>query len=136
MGILNIDVNSLPESDTVPAGQYAFRIDSVDGPEVDKNGAEYLKLTYTITKGDYTNRKVFEGYVPLSGKSTLRKLLMASSYNESTLGDGDELLGLEFEAVIKVVKDDKYGEQNKISAYIMPISTPSGKGLVGSGKKK
>lgn len=131
MAILNVKVAELPESDVVPAGQYHVRIDEVEGPEEDKNGEEYLKLSYTIIDGEYTNRKLFDNYVLLQGKSKLRKILKAIEFDSETLADSDELIGGEMDVVVSVSKDDKYGEQNKVMMYIVP-----GTQKVGAGERK
>lgn len=120
MAIINVTVDSLPESDTVPAGQYHLRIDEVNGPEDDKNNVPFIKIVYTITDGEYTNRKIFDNYIPLEGKSTLRKLLKAVDFGGDTLADTEELVGGELEAVIGVTKSDLFGEQNNIRMYIAP----------------
>ncbi len=120
MGILNLEVNSLPESDVVPAAQYHLRIEDVEGPEVDKNDEEYLKFTYVITEGEYVNRKVFDNYVPVRGKSTLRKIINATSYTKELLATTEELIGEELDAIVGIEKSEKYGDQNKIRTYIVP----------------
>lgn len=129
MAILNVKVADLPESDVVPAGQYHVRIDEVEGPEEDKNGDEYIKITYTITDGEHINRKLFDNYVILHGKAKLRKILKACLFDGDVLADTEELVGAELDVVASVTKDDKYGEQNKVTMYIIPgQAVPAGAG--------
>jgi len=119
MAIVNVDVEGLPDSDALPAGQYKLRIDTVSDPVEDKNGNEYISIGYTVTAGEYTNRKVFDNYVLLEGQSKLKKILRACKFNGKVLADTNEIVGLELEAVIKVKKSEEYGEQNNISVYLV-----------------
>lgn len=144
MGILNITINDLPESDVFPAGQYRFRIDDVqldeDGsPKTDKKGTEYIGLGLTIVGPEgnpHIGRKHTEGYIPLSGKATLRRILMASEFEGETLATTDELVALEFDAVATVKKDEEYGEQNRISTYIIPGRAAVAAGSGGGERKR
>lgn len=130
--ILDVDVNELPDSDTIPAGEYKLRIDGVGDIQQDKNQNEYITLELTVTEGEYANRKVFENYVPLSGKSLLKKILRASGFAQPKLSSTEDLIGLELTAIVKVEKSEKYGEQNRISAYVArreePMAFGKGKG--------
>lgn len=125
MAILNIKVSDLPESDAIPGGQYRLRIDEITGPEEDKNGDEFISVTYVVVEGEYINRKVNQGWLPLSGRSTLRKLLAAIGYTKEIFGNSDEIVGEELEAIVGVEKSDEYGDQNKIRSYIIPTKKPS-----------
>ena len=118
MSIINVNVDELPESDTIPSGEYAVRIDGVSDVKEDKNGIEFVKLEFTVIDGEFTNRKVFENYVPLSGSSKLRKILKASDFNGSNLTDTDDLIGLEVGVIVKVTKSDAFPDSNSISHYM------------------
>jgi len=121
MSIINVNIVELPEADTIPAGEYAFRIDGVSEVKKDKNGSEFVSLEYTVMDGEYEGRKVFEPYIRLAGASTLRKLLKACNYQESKLPDSDDLLGLEFSAAIKVQEArDQFDASNRIAHYLVP----------------
>lgn len=133
MAIINVTVNDLPESDSIPGGQYRLRIDEVNGPEEDKNGNEYISIVYTVASGEYANRKVNEGYVLLAGKAKLRKILNAISYDKEVLADTDDIIGEELDAIVGMEKSEEYGDQNKIRSYIVPTKKPS---LEKAGKKK
>lgn len=118
MSILNVIVDELPESDVIPAGQYPLRVDEVSDVAEDKNGTEYVKVTFSVTDGEYANRKLFEGYVPLAGSAKLRKILAAAGFEGKKLTSTDDLVGLEVAAIVKVTKSDEYGEQNRIVTYL------------------
>ena len=124
MAILNIRVDSLPDSDAVPGGQYKVRIDEIAGPEEDKNGVEYISVTYVITDGEYTNRKIVDGYVPLSGKSKLRRLLNAIGFSKEILAETEDIIGEELDIIVGMEKSDEYGDQNKVRSYIVPTKKP------------
>ena len=130
MGILNVVLDDLPESDVIPAGQYHLRVDEVSDVQEDKNGTEYVKVTYTVTDGEHANRKLFEPYVPLSGAARLRKILSAAGFEGTKITRTDDLVGLEMAAIVKITKSDDYGEQNRIVTYL------PGTKVVGKGKRK
>lgn len=119
MSIINVTVEDLPESDTIPAGEYALRIDEVGEVKQDKNGGDFIQVEYSVTEGEYTNRKVFDNYIPLAGKSTLRKLLKAIKYKEQVLADTDELIGEELRALIGI-EEGINGPMNKVTMYLAP----------------
>lgn len=126
MPIVNVNVDDLPDSDAIPGARYKLRIDEVSDVKQDTNNDDFVSLTYTVTEGDYVNRKVYESYVPLQGRSTLKRILLATQFDKATLADTNDLIGLEFEAVVGVKKDENFGERNKISQYIIPPAVVSG----------
>lgn len=129
MPIVEVDLENLPDSDTVPVGQYLLRIDSITEVKQDKNGDDFVSLTYSIVKGDYVNRKVVEPYVTLKKGSKLKRLCKAAGYSKPRLTSTDELVGLELSAYVGKQTSDQYGDQNNIKTYIVP-------GEVAGGKKK
>jgi hypothetical protein len=139
MSILDVDVDELPDSDTIPAGEYLLRIDSVSDPQTDKNEQQFVKIEFTVAEGEYANRKVYENYVPLQGKSTLKKIIRAAGYDKPRLTSTDDLVGLELKATVKIEKSDKYGDQNRIAHYLVPqeaTQAPTAAAGTNSGKKK
>ncbi len=123
MALIDVDLDTLPDSDAVPAGRYKLRIDEVTAPKFDKNNIKFVGITYTIIEGEYINRKVPEPYVPLTGKSTLKKITKAAGFGNRQLKDTDELVTLTLEAYLRVEKSDEFGEQNRIATYAVPGET-------------
>lgn len=117
MALVDVDVEGLPDSDAVPAGKYDVRIDTVSEPAEDKNEESFVKVGFTITDGEYTNRKIYENYVNLT-KMVLKKILRAGKYSKPHLSDTNDMIGLEMKVVTKVEKDEIYGEQSRISVYL------------------
>lgn len=120
MSTVDVAIDDLPDSDAVPAGRYRLRIDEVSEPKSDKNDVDFVKIKFVITSGEFVNRKVSENYVPLAGRSTLKKILRASNFKGAKLASTDELIGLELEAVLGVENSEDFGEQNRIRKYLMP----------------
>lgn len=118
--IVEVDLESLPDSDTVPVGQYSLRIDSITEVKQDKNGDDFVGLTYSIVKGDYVNRKVVEPYVTLKKGSKLKRICKAAGYAKPRLTSTDELVGLELSAYVGRQTSDQYGDQNNVKTYIVP----------------
>ena len=118
--ILDVDVNDLPDSDVVPGGKYKLRVDDITDVKEDKNEEEFVGFEYSIVEGDHTGRKLFEPYVKIRSGSTFKKICKACRFNKAKLGSSDELIGLEFWAMIKVQDSENFGEQNRISVYLIP----------------
>ena len=121
MGIIDVNVDELPDSDVVPRAKYKFRIDEASEAELDKNQIRFTKLKYSIIEGEYVNRKVNDNYVPLEGKAKLKRILRASGWPAGKrLATTQDLVGLEFEAIVGVEESEAFGEQNRIVTYIVP----------------
>lgn len=119
--IIDVVVSDLPDSDTIPVGQYRLRIDAITDIKQDKNNADFIGLTFTVIEGDYVNRKIQEPYVLLHERSTLKKILKASEYKEPKLARTEDLIGLELRAYVgKKAATDERPEQNNIRNYIIP----------------
>ncbi len=116
--LVDVDVEGLPDSDTIPAGKYAVRIDAASDVAEDKRGEEYVKLTYTVTEGDYVNRKLYDNYVRLSGSSQLKRILRAGKFSKPRLSDTNDMIGLELIVMTKIQHDDNFGDQSRVSAYL------------------
>jgi|SRR5579863_1799967 len=144
MSVLDLDWETLPDSDALPPGEYTLRIDKVSEIQLDKRQNQYLGFEYSVIEGEYVNRKVFDPYVPLQGRSTLKKILRATKFPQQRLGNSDQLIGLTFKAVLRVEKTEEYGEQNRIVAYIDPdnrqsmdmSAPPVGAGAAKAGARK
>lgn len=129
MSIVEVDLENLPDSDTIPVGQYRFRIDSVTEQKPDKNGDNFVGFRYSVVKGDHVNRQVMENYVVLHKGSKIKRICRACGFNKPKLTSTDELIGMEFDAYVGKQDSDQYGPQNTIRSYIIP-------GEVVGGKKK
>lgn len=119
MAILDIDLDTLPDSDAIPGGKYKLRIDNVSDPEKDKNSNEYVKITYAVIEGEFANRKISDNYVPTSGRAKLKKIVRAAKYKQRKLTQTQDLVGLELVAIVGMDKTEEFGEQNKIITYIV-----------------
>lgn len=129
--ILDVDLDELPDSDTVPNGKYRLRIDNVSDVKLDKNENEFVGFEFTVVEGDHVNRKVFEPYVLLRAGATLKKICKAAGYSKPRLGATDDLLALELTAMVTTRESIDFGPQNKISNYIIPGESK----MAGKGKK-
>lgn len=131
MALIEVDLNDLPESDTIPKGQYPLMITNVSDPRPDKNGADFVSLEFTIRDDhEYAGRKIFEPYVPLAGDSRLRKIAKAASHDKTVIKDTSDMIGWELDAVVGVRDDDRYGAQNRVEVYLAPaqvVAAPKGK---------
>jgi len=120
MAIVDVDIAGLPDSDTAPKGQYRLRIDQVSEVKEDKNGDEFVNLGLSIIKGDYANKRISENYITLRKGAKLKRILRAAQFDKPRLANLEEMIGLELDAILTVKDSEEYGEQNKISVYIVP----------------
>lgn len=130
MGQVDIDLGTLPDSDVIPPGKYKVEINKVDGPEwSEKAKVNYLSFQYTVlspeevivngTPQKVKGRKVNDGFVPLMGRATFKRILRGSGYTEPNFsGSTDILVGRELEVMIGPRRDDP--EQSQITSYLVP----------------
>jgi hypothetical protein len=113
------------ENDLIPEGTYHMRIDKAEyEPKPKKENANpyirtWLRVMYPDT--EFTGRIVFANY-PLSGSGRfrLRELLVATGHSEDfELESPDQLLGLEFKALVMIEKGTApYPDKNIIKRHL------------------
>jgi len=124
-----IDWNSVTESDfkVLPSGTYAGKITASSVKETNNKAGTGVRLEITLlgAKG-VQGRKVFE-YCLLThtnktaadiGRQKLKALGEAIDLSFDQISDTSELHGKPFGVVLKVENSDKYGEQNKVKAFV------------------
>lgn len=115
-----VDIATLPETDTVPAGSYTAVVESITGPHTDKNGNDYIVVTYAIKNGEFMNRKIFENYVRMDDGSLFRRIVEAClpPSKAALFQDTDELIACTVDMEVILKEDKEYGLQNRIKAYV------------------
>ncbi|MCH7535611.1 MAG: hypothetical protein IH948_07695, partial [Bacteroidetes bacterium] len=110
MSLINVALSDLPDRDNATSGQYRLRIESVSDPQPNKNMVQFVMIQFVISEGSDTGKKPKQVYVPLSGKSTFKKICRAAGFTEKDkIADTNDLVGKELDAILKEVRDDEFG---------------------------
>jgi len=119
------DFSSDKESsfEPIPAGVYNVTVTEATLGETAK-GDQRLKVTFAVIDGEYTGRKIFEGYMMSGnekavqiGRGQVKSLLKVAGKDFNITG-ADALVGIELAAVVKVqAGKDGYSDKNAVSSF-------------------
>ena len=124
---LDVDTDDAKEPVAVSAGEYEIRV--IGGEvNVDKNGHNYFLPRFEVV--NEPNAKDFTDFIGLphdemDEKETARAKWKLESFKKcfGVVGSKvkpSETLGLTGWAILRMKEDPEWGEQNKISKYILP----------------
>lgn len=116
---------SKPKSKLLPDGEYQAYIDSAELRTTKDGLGQYIKTTWKIATGDFTNRLVFQNYNIKSknekaesiGKADLKAILEANGKTDFKLKSPSDLLGLKATVYVKTRKQEGFEDANVISSY-------------------
>ena len=107
----------------IPAGVYNLIVTDAE-ETVTKNMDKRVKLTFTVSEGEYQGRKIFEGYQLTGnqkaveiGRGQLKALWKCAGHSEFVIQSVDQFLNLEIAASVKIKSDETYGDKNTISSF-------------------
>lgn len=137
MAELNLNVNDWTNNDAsgfepLPTGDYLVTLDKTE-KKTSKGGTEYLEFAFTVTDGQYKNRKHWERFYlydtskPKSinfAKTVIAQMVRA--IGRDRISDTEELAGHTFR--VHMVKETYNGEdRNSIKSYkpVPPLSAPA-----------
>lgn len=122
-----INVNEIDEEQglvLLPAGRYSAIITETEMVEAKESGIEYLKLTLTITDGEFEGCVLFERLNILHDSEMTKDIAIKrlASYGRAcrvfVIKDTDDLLGTDFDIEVSVrqpAKGSAYGPENRIT---------------------
>lgn len=120
-----LDLTDAQESsyEPIPAGVYNLIVTQAEETTT-KNNDSRIKLTFSVSDGDYAGRKIFDGY-QLSGNETavkigrgqLKSLWRCAGHTDFNISSPSELLNIEIAASVKIKEDPSYGPKNVISTF-------------------
>jgi hypothetical protein len=118
------DTEAWGDFSPVPAGDYPAKV--VDTEAVETLNRDYrLKITWEVTDGQYSGRKVFDSLM-LSGsveavkvgEARLKAMAIALGHqNPDHIGDSEELHGRECKIVVTIKNDKNGNPKNEISSW-------------------
>lgn len=119
-------------SNCVPEGVYTLCLVSAEEKYCkDNSKGSYLQCEFEILDGKFKGRKVFDllGINLASEKAAEIARGKLSSIcracNKPTVDDTDELVGIPFQCVVKVEKDDSYGDKNRLGRVVESKGKPA-----------
>ena len=113
----------------IPEGTYPVIVDDAVVKSTKSGTGEYINVTYRVLDGPSKGRTLFHMFNIKNdnakaveiGLGQLKTFMKCSGQKEMTLKGALDLVGLRCLAVIKIKKDDQYGDKNSIS-YFKPMS--------------
>ncbi len=108
----------------IPAGIYNMIVSDVEDTATSK-GDRRLRMTFTITDGEYVGRKIFEGYnltgnekaVQIS-RGQLKALWKCAGHDAFVINHPSEFQNIEIAASVKIQPaKDGYDAKNTISSF-------------------
>ena len=137
---LNLDLENVQAStgfDVLPPGTYSVQVDAAELQETKDGEGAYIKTTFTIISENYNNRKLFHNFniknkseeAVKIGLSEIKALIVASGASTTKITSPEQIIGLECDVKIKVVKEEGYEDKNRIIAF----KKPSGESVANTG---
>lgn len=128
---LNLDLENVQAStgfDVMPAGTYSVQVTESDLAETKDGSGAYIKVTLTVIEGEFAKRKLFHNFniknkneqAVQIGLSEIKALILASGATTTKISSPEQLLGLECNVKIKIVKEDGYEDKNRIVSFKKP----------------
>ncbi len=113
---IDVDLTQIKEH-ILKEGIYDIRIDSFDGPKVDKNGKEYLSIKFSYINPENGEKYLLtENYLDPSSMK-FKRFVNSTSFSGTIVDDTDQLQGEE--ARVEVGVEEFEGEKvNKIKKYV------------------
>ena len=108
----------------VPAGKYTAEITNSEGKDNKSGTGSYLKLEFTIIKGEYKGRKFWENLNLVNDSSdtvriaedTLATIHKAAGLKQ-LVSDSDKLHGKPMLVTLKVKKSEGYDDKNTATGF-------------------
>jgi len=121
---LNLTEDKESSFDPIPAGTYNLIVTNAEETET-KNKDKRIKLTFSVSEGEYAGRKIFEGY-QLSGnekavqigRGQLKSLWKCAGHTEFIIKSAQDFNNIEIAASVKIQPGkDGYDAKNSISSF-------------------
>lgn len=125
---LDLDLENVQAStgfDVLPKGQYPVQVESAELKKTKDEEGAYIQTTFVIIGGDYANRKLFHNFniknkndeAVKIGLSEIKALIVASGATTTKITSPEQIVGLECDVKIKIVKEEGYEDKNRIIAF-------------------
>lgn len=143
-----VEVNTNTGYTPLPAGVYSVAVTNATGPVASKRAnpanpnefGQYIKLEFTVTEGEHTNRKLFSNnnilvYPKSLGEEDVRRAQMAmamgskerelllTSIGKTAIEQAEELIGATAKVKVVVAKDTNGADRNEIKSIMASGST-------------
>jgi hypothetical protein len=127
---LDLDLSKTKEQqqgfDPVPNGEYTVQCDEAELKHTRSGNGQYIKCRFKIIEGEFLERKIFLNFNIANdsqkaveiGLGQLKSFLKCSTKSEiEKLTDVSDLIGLSCKAIVKIRRDENYGDSNIISYF-------------------
>lgn len=106
--------------DPIPPGEYIVKVTDSAVAMTKTTGKPMLKITYTVSSGPFTGRKVFDNFligneIAMSRMKTLATV--GGHRHPDMINDSDELHGLELIITVKLKNDPNYPPANSVTSF-------------------
>lgn len=112
--------------DLLPTGEYPVRVVEAEIKDTKAGTGQYINVQLEVIGDSYTGRKLFHAFniknpnakAVQIGLGQLKSMLTKANSKKLKLDSPNDLLNLEFVAVVKIQKGrDGYDDQNQVSAF-------------------
>ena len=128
---LDLDLTNVEAStgfEVLPNGTYSVQVEAAELCSTKDEKGAYIKTTLVVVGESYKNRKLFHNFniknaneqAVQIGLSEIKALIVASGATTTKISSPDQLIGLECDVKLKIVKEDGYEDKNRIVAFKKP----------------
>lgn len=120
----------------IPKGVYNMVVTEAE-ETVTKAGNKRINITFSITDGEYSGRKIWEGY-NLTGENTkavqisrgqLKALWKCAGHTDFRIESADKFIGIEVTASVKIQEGrDGFDDRNVISTFKPKVKSETSPG--------
>lgn len=129
---LDLDLTNVEAStgfDVLPNGTYSVQVEDAELQSTKDEKGAYIKTTLVVLTEGFKKRKLFHNFniknaneqAVQIGLSEIKALILASGATTTKITSPEQLIGLECDVKVKIVKEEGYEDKNRIVAFKKPV---------------